>query len=194
MHSLLHNHSFLFVTGGVRSGKSSFAERLAEKIALETGGQLHYLATGVPSDPEMAARIEKHQQDRAAGKHCWRTVERSIQIGEIVDYFDENDIILMDCITTLLNNELFSTEQTWDEAFLRHIKEELVTGVIKLKNRAKAVIAVSNEVLYEPLISSELVFTYGKLLGQIHQRLVKEADEVFLIEAGLPLEMKGIKQ
>jgi adenosylcobinamide kinase / adenosylcobinamide-phosphate guanylyltransferase len=185
--------SLIFITGGVRSGKSSFAERKAVEIARTTGGQLTYLATGVPSDPEMKERIEKHQRDRLAGTYHWKTIEQSVQIGKLADNFDGKDIILVDCVTTLLNNELFSSEQEdWDEHFLEIVKENVITGVTSIKNRTGSMIVVSNEVLNEPLLGNEMVFTYGRLLGQIHQYLVKEADQVFLVEAGIPIEMKGV--
>jgi adenosylcobinamide kinase/adenosylcobinamide-phosphate guanylyltransferase len=185
--------SLIFITGGVRSGKSSFAERMAVEIASDTGGQLIYLATGVPSDSEMRERIAKHQRDREGGKFGWKTVERSIQIGEIAADFNDEDIILLDCVTTLLNNELFSSEQTWDDTLLAKAKESILTGITDIKNRAKTLIVVSNEVFQESFLENELVFTYGKLLGQIHQHLIKEADHAFLIEVGIPREMKGVR-
>jgi adenosylcobinamide kinase / adenosylcobinamide-phosphate guanylyltransferase len=184
--------SLIFISGGVRSGKSSFAERKAVEIASVTGGNLTYLATGVPSDTEMKERIEKHQLDRSAGTYQWKTLEQSVQIRTRADHFNDKDIILMDCVTTLLNNELFSSEQEWDEHFLETVKTNVINGIISIKNRAQTMIVVSNEVLNESLISNELVFTYGRILGQIHQYLVKEADQVFLVEAGIPSVMKGV--
>lgn len=186
--------SLIFITGGVRSGKSSFAEKKAEQIANETGGQLHYLATGVPSDREMMERINIHQRDRVEGKYGWKTVEKPVQIGMLADHFSHEDIILLDCVTTLLNNELFSFEQKWDQPFLDKVRESVVTGIFEIKNRVSVMIVVSNEVLYEPLHGNQLVFTYGRLLGQIHQQLVKEADQAFLVEAGIPIVMKGLSR
>jgi adenosylcobinamide kinase / adenosylcobinamide-phosphate guanylyltransferase len=186
--------SLIFITGGVRSGKSSFAERKAVEIAIKTRGQLNYLATGVPSDPEMRERIKKHQHDREAGSYCWKTYEQSVQIGELANNFSAEDIILLDCVTTLLNNELFSSEQKWDECLLETIKKNIITGITTIKNRTGTMIVVSNEVLNEALLGNELVFTYGRLLGQIHQYLVKEATQVFLVEAGIPIVMKGVSQ
>jgi adenosylcobinamide kinase/adenosylcobinamide-phosphate guanylyltransferase len=183
--------SLIFITGGVRSGKSSFAEMLALKIACEEGGQLHYIATGVPSDLEMKQRIKKHQHDREAAKYRWITVEQSTDIGSIADHFHNQDILLLDCVTTLLNNELFSSNHTWDPSLMGSIGQKIITGIMKIKNRVKTMIVVSNEVLYEPIPDNDLVFTYGCLLGQIHQQLVKEAEQAFLVEAGVPLVMKG---
>jgi adenosylcobinamide kinase/adenosylcobinamide-phosphate guanylyltransferase len=184
--------SFIFITGGVRSGKSSFAERKAIAIANESGGQLTYLATGVPSDPEMRERIQKHQLDREKGMQRWKTIEQSVHIGKLAEEMNEHDIVLLDCVTTLLNNELFSSERAWDVPFLNEVKENIITGISAIKNRAGTVIVVSNEVLFESLWGSDLVLKYGRLLGQIHQDLVREADQAFLVEAGIPIVMKGL--
>jgi adenosylcobinamide kinase/adenosylcobinamide-phosphate guanylyltransferase len=189
---MIKTPSLIFITGGVRSGKSSFAERKAVEIANELGGQLNYLATGVPSDPEMRLRINKHKQDRVEGKYCWETIEQSNQIEKIADRLNGQDIILLDCVTTLLNNELFFSEQEWTEPFLNSVSDRIITGIKCIKNRAKTLIVVSNEVLYEPLDGNTIVFTYGRILGKIHQLLVKEADQAFLVEAGVPIVMKGV--
>ncbi|MFL6518272.1 MAG: bifunctional adenosylcobinamide kinase/adenosylcobinamide-phosphate guanylyltransferase [Bacillus sp. (in: firmicutes)] len=184
--------TFIFITGGVRSGKSSFAERKAAEMARKTRGRLNYLATGVPSDPEMKERIDKHRRDRSTGTCQWRTHEQSVQIGKIADVFNAEDVVLVDCVTTLLNNELFSSKQKWDERFLSAVEEHIVNGINSIKNHAGTLIVVSNEVLNEPLGSNEMVYTYGRLLGNIHQYFVREADQVFLVEAGIPIIMKGV--
>jgi adenosylcobinamide kinase / adenosylcobinamide-phosphate guanylyltransferase len=183
--------SLIFISGGVRSGKSSFAEKLALENALKKGGQLNYLATGVASDQEMKERIAKHQRDRKAGKFQWRTIEQSQNIGEIAGLFNEDDIILLDCVTTLLNNELFSANQNWDNPFLEQKMERIMTGIIEIRDRAKVLIVVSNEVFHESLAGNNLVFSYGRILGKIHQNLVKAADQAFLVEAGMAVNMKG---
>src|SRR5947207_15991618 len=117
--------SLIFISGGVRSGKSSLAEKLAIKIASEEGGRLHYIATGVTFDKEMKERIKKHQQDRKTAKYQWIITEQSTNIGAIADRFNSRDILLLDCVTTLLNNELFSSEHRWDPPFLESIREKI---------------------------------------------------------------------
>jgi adenosylcobinamide kinase/adenosylcobinamide-phosphate guanylyltransferase len=183
--------SLIFITGGVRSGKSSFAERTAVEIAVETGGPLYYLATGVPFDSEMKERINKHQLDREKGNNRWKTIEQSVNIGELAGCFHNEEIILLDCLTTLLNNELYSANQTWDDDFLRTVSEKVVTGILKIKKKTRTMIVVSNEVLQEPIQDNELIRTYKRLLGQIHQRLVREADRAYLVDSGIPRRMKG---
>ncbi|WML39308.1 bifunctional adenosylcobinamide kinase/adenosylcobinamide-phosphate guanylyltransferase [Neobacillus sp. OS1-2] len=184
--------SLIFITGGVRSGKSKMAEKLAIEMAGKNGGRLTYLATGVPSDQEMQQRIDRHKGDRSAGDYCWQTIEQPVQIGTLSDSVVESDIILVDCVTTLLNNELFSTQRRWDESFFTSVKDSIITGILSLKRRAGAIIVVSNEVLNEPLIGTDLVFLYGRLLGQIHQTLVNEADRALLVETGIPIVMKEV--
>lgn len=186
--------SLIFITGGVRSGKSSFAENIALELTKENGGQLYYLATGVASDPEMRERITKHQIDRESGNFRWRTIEQSQNIGESADSFNKEDIILLDCVTILLNNELFTTNQKWDEPFLEHVMKRIITGINDIRKRVKVIIVVSNEVFNESIAENDLVFSYRRILGKIHQQLVKEADEAFLVEAGIPIIMKGVRK
>jgi adenosylcobinamide kinase/adenosylcobinamide-phosphate guanylyltransferase len=142
----------------------------------------------------MGERIVKHQNDRESGKSRWRTIEQSQTIGESAAYFNKEDIILVDCVTTLLNNELFSCNQEWDESFLALVMETILSGIKKIRERAKVVIVVSNEVFYESIAENDLVFSYSRILGKIHQQLVKEADQAFLVEAGIPINMKGVRK
>jgi adenosylcobinamide kinase/adenosylcobinamide-phosphate guanylyltransferase len=182
--------SLIFISGGVRSGKSSFAEKVALELAKKNGGQLNYLATGVASDQEMTERIEMHQRDREAGNFQWRTFEQSQNIRAIAHFFNDEDIILLDCVTTLLNNELFSANQKWDESYLANVMETITTGIIEIRDRAQVLIVVSNEVFHESMAENDLVFAYGRILGKLHQQLVKTADQAFLVEAGIAINMK----
>ena len=182
----------IFITGGVRSGKSSFAERITVEKAAATGGKLHYIATGVPFDSEMKERIKKHQQDRENAKVYWHTVEKSLNIGELAARYQEQDFLLLDCVTTLLNNELFSDIHKWDQPILDSVYEKIITGILAIKRKAGAIVVVSNEVLHEPILENELVLAYKRLLGKIHQRLVEEADWAYLIEGGIRIVMKKV--
>lgn len=183
--------SLIFITGGVRSGKSSFAERVARKLAAENNGQLYYLATGVPFDAEMKKRIDKHQHDREMNSDHWKTIEQPVQIGTIAGQLDDQDILLLDCVTTLLTNELFLSEGTLDDARLKTVGQQIVSGIRQIRQHARTIIVVSNEVLSEPIPKDEFTLMYEKTLGKIHRKLVKEADQAFLVEAGIPVLMKG---
>ncbi|WP_156289604.1 bifunctional adenosylcobinamide kinase/adenosylcobinamide-phosphate guanylyltransferase [Oceanobacillus salinisoli] len=185
--------SITFISGGVRSGKSSFAERLAIKKALEMGGSLHYIATGDPSDDEMKERIVRHQKDRNESGSSWKTWEQATDIGSVSSCFNENDVLLLDCLTTLLSNELFSHEQDWGNPFFN--KEEVFhriwTGIKALEKNCHHLVLVSNEVLSEPCYNSELMITYCQLIGKLHQQITSIAKQAYVVEAGIPLLMKG---
>jgi len=184
----------IFVTGGVRSGKSSFAEKLAEQEALITGGSLHYLAAGVNSDLEMEKRIARHRQERDNSKFEWKTWEQSHHIGSLAAQFSNQDIILLDCLTTLLNNEFFTRQENWNDEFQLEVQKRILNGIDQMRGNCQALIVVSNELLHEELLNNELVLIYCRLIGKLHQQLVTQADQAYLIESGIPILMKGERE
>jgi adenosylcobinamide kinase / adenosylcobinamide-phosphate guanylyltransferase len=185
--------SITFITGGVRSGKSSFAERIAIHKAEEIGGSLHYIATGKVTDTEMRIRIKRHQEDRSKSGHSWKTWEKETNISSLAPEFNKKDVILLDCLTTMLSNELFVYE---DDGMNRSMdKLEIIRriwqGIRDLALYSNQVILVSNEVLNEPILPNELLMTYSELLGKLHQQIVLYAEKAYLVETGVPLLMKG---
>ena len=182
----------IFISGGVRSGKSSFAEKLATEAAKETNGQLHYIAAGQSTDPEMAERIARHQRDRETSRLTWKTWEQPVELGNIADLFIKKDIVLLDCLTTLLNNEFFQQDEEWKKPdFQRKVMKSILSGIEGISQSCQLFIIVSNEVLNEIQGDNELVRIYGRMLGQLHQQIVAIAKQAFLVEAGIPLLMKG---
>ncbi len=190
---MAHESSISFITGGVRSGKSSFAERMAMELAQSFNeSQLQYIAAMQPSDAEMKQRISRHKEVRVQSGYCWKTWEKPILIGELARTFKSNDIVLLDCLTTWLNNELFIVEDKWqDEQFQADLFEQMCQGIHAISLKVKALIIVSNEVFYESIQQNELVLIYSKLLGKLHQYIVTTAKQAFLVEAGIPILMKG---
>lgn len=190
---MAEHSSILFITGGVRSGKSRFAEETAAHIwkASQNSG-LHYIASMQPSDMEMEKRIFRHQEDRINSGLDWQTWEKPSKILELAPHFTKRDIVLLDCLTTWLNNVLFFQEDAWqDQAFQEGLLEEMWIEIQCLSKVIGTFIIVSNEVLHEPVGSNELVYTYRKILGRLHQRIVENARGAFLVEAGIPTLMKG---
>ncbi|MCM3405098.1 bifunctional adenosylcobinamide kinase/adenosylcobinamide-phosphate guanylyltransferase [Cytobacillus oceanisediminis] len=184
--------SLIFISGGVRSGKSSFAERTAAGLAIKTEGKLHYIAAGKAYDPEMKVRIQRHQDDREKSGLSWTTWEKPSALEEISGNFNNQDIILFDCLTTLLNNELFRAEDVWrNREFQENLSSDILRAITEIRKKCRALIVVSNEVLNEPIGKNELVITYSKILGTLHRNLVNMADEAYLVEAGIPIQMKG---
>jgi adenosylcobinamide kinase / adenosylcobinamide-phosphate guanylyltransferase len=184
--------SLIFISGGVRSGKSRFAEILAGKWKEQISGQLYYVAAGQPSDQEMKERIMRHKQDREYSGLHWRTWEIPRNLSPLSSVLSKDDIVLLDCLTTLLNNEFFHDEGCWkDKDFPETIYYKILGEIKQVVKHARATIVVSNEVLWEPMADQGLVFSYSKVLGLLHQSLVKECDHAYLVEAGIPILMKG---
>ncbi|WP_270180079.1 bifunctional adenosylcobinamide kinase/adenosylcobinamide-phosphate guanylyltransferase [Alkalihalobacillus sp. CinArs1] len=174
----------IFISGGVRSGKSSFAEKLATSHAERETNSLYYIACGEPVDEEMKERIAQHRYDRSKAS-SWTTVECPVNVGSAAKRIGQGGIVLLDCLTTLLSNELFKQIESY-EALIDRIKCDLSI----VAEKCDVLIIVSNEVSFEPF-DTPLVKTYGKLLGSLHQWVVEQAREAYLVEASIPILMKG---
>lgn len=187
----------IFISGGARSGKSSFAEKYAATIAEENQYKLYYIATSKRTDEEMAERIKLHQLDRDRSGVNWQTIECSVseEIRQSVGNMQPNSVVLMDCLTVLLTNEFFKDsydEDSWqDERFQKNVQQSILVAIPTLLRRVNVLIIVSNEILQEPVFGNNtLVDTYRKLIGTIHQHIVAKASAAFLVEAGVPVLMK----
>ncbi|MGE7977455.1 bifunctional adenosylcobinamide kinase/adenosylcobinamide-phosphate guanylyltransferase [Psychrobacillus sp. NPDC093200] len=170
----------VFITGGVRSGKSSFAEQyLMNEQALRNV----YVASGVATDKEMEQRIEYHQRDRASYPVEWVTIEQSRHFEQLTVVIKQDDGILWDCVTTWLANELYVSN-------MEQVEKRLFETIDRLLEKVKVMVIVSNEVLDEHLSIYESVVRYQQWIGRIHQRLVINADEAYEMEYGLGHQWK----
>jgi adenosylcobinamide kinase / adenosylcobinamide-phosphate guanylyltransferase len=165
------------VLGGARSGKSSFAQQLASKY----NSSVLYIATATPFDEEMAERIAHHQQNRPAE---WRVRECPLDlISVLAEETKKNQIILVDCLTLWLNNQLFySPEQNC--SVLSHA---LITTLHTCKF---PIILVANEVGLGVIPMGEINRKFVDEAGRLNQKIAQAASKVFFIAAGLPLVMK----
>lgn len=184
--------SIIFITGGVRSGKSRFAEKTAATWWQQSPtGTLHYIATMQATDSEMEKRIDRHKKDRIKEGLPWRTWEKPVSVGDLACHFRQEDIVLLDCLTTWLNNEFFFASDGWDDAqFHEDLFDKMWNGIDKIRSHVNKLIIVSNEVLHEPLANNELVIAYSRILGLLHRQIVANAYQAILIEAGIPIFMK----
>lgn len=172
-------HSVL-VLGGAKSGKSSYAQALAESW----GGRLVYLATAQAGDQEMAKRIARHQADRGP---AWATLEEHLALEEALARADGPDtVFLVDCLTLWLSNLVLGAGLDDDEVDARGL------ALIRLLPRLQArVILVANEVGLGIVPENALARRWRDLAGSLNQRLARACDTVLLITAGLPLALKG---
>lgn len=174
------------ILGGARSGKSTYAQ----KLAAEQGGAVLYVATAEAGDAEMAARIAAH---RASRPSHWRTLEAAREVGQAIRAHAEGaDVILLDCLTLLASNVITSlpepvTAESAEAALDAEIEALLAA---RAKNPA-AWIVISNEVGLGVVPPFPLGRAYRDALGRANQRLVAAADQVLFMLAGLPMKLKG---
>ncbi|MGC1453922.1 MAG: bifunctional adenosylcobinamide kinase/adenosylcobinamide-phosphate guanylyltransferase [Nitrospirota bacterium] len=172
------SHKIYFITGGARSGKSSFAEKLA---GAQTGKRA-YLATAQALDPEMAARIEKHRKDRDT---AWDTYEEPIAVAELLKKLSGRyDLVLLDCLTLWLSNVMAHTDG--DDAVTSR-SEALVTAIKEFNG---ACIIVSNEVGLGIVPDNPLARRFRDFAGILNQQVALAAHEVYFTAAGIPVKIK----
>lgn len=172
----------ILITGGARSGKSQFAQ----KLAVEAGGRVLFIATAEAKDEDMRLRIEAHRESRPAG---WKTLEAPLGIGGIVgQHTGEAEIVVIDCITMLVANIMLQGrgEAPAEELVLKEIK----ALINKMDELETTFILVSNEVGLGLVPDNELGRRYRDCLGRVNQILARHTDEVYLMVAGIPIRLK----
>lgn len=182
-----------FISGGVRSGKSAYAEQLARTEAAKTGGRLVYIASGTATDEEMKERIARHRADRA--NDGWTTIEQPTHLEEVLPNLQPNDHVLWDCVTTWLGNEAFEGWESDAPCILQPecMKRKVATLLETIERILACVnqlVIVSNEVFDESLKTEEITRTYTQLLGNLHQEIVVKADVAIEMDSGLPFVHK----
>jgi len=188
----IENNRLIFITGGVRSGKSAFAERVAHELQDITGATLTYIATSRRTDGEMEERINRHQKLRALSNRNWKTYEISTNFAQHIQKLDRKGIVLLDCLTVLLANELFTENIPMEKLKKRsrQLIDQLEQALIELQKKTVSLIIVSNETQYE-YHGDPFVQLYQWTLGRLHERLVHLSTSAFLVEASIPIQMKG---
>jgi len=171
----------ILVLGGARAGKSAFALRLADERLADSKGC--FIATAQALDAEMAERIARHREERS-GK--WTTVEEPFHLDDALLQATESHVIIIDCLTLFVSNWLLRSENE-SEQILQPIVERLLANV---KSQTATVICVSNEVGLGIVPDNLLGRTFRDLLGRVNQQFAAAADEVYLLIAGLPLQLK----
>lgn len=164
-----------FITGGARSGKSSFAQRMAETASPNPV----YLATARVWDDDFRRRIERHQNDR--GPH-WINIEEEKQLSaSSVD----GQTVLLDCITLWLTNIFFDNQFDMERSLVE-AKAEWECFVQKDMN----LIVVSNELGMGVHPMEESARKFADLQGWMNQHIASQANDVFLMISGIPLKIK----
>ena len=184
----------IFVLGGARSGKSAFAEQLARGPSAGAGGRVLYVATAEALDDEMRRRIDVHRRQRPAG---WDTLEEPLALVTALgsrlcghDGGREYDTCLLDCVTLWISNQLLAMEGHPDA------EHEILTAADELLNvyeqSSATWIVVSNEVGLSVVPGSPLGRAFRDVQGRVNQMFAARADHVYLMVAGLAMDLKAL--
>jgi len=174
----------IVILGGARSGKSRFAQRLADSLSQ----RVLFVAPLVAMDEEMRRRIEIHKKARPS---TWRTLEAPTHVAEAIgEHIGDADVVILDCLTLLISNLMENADDPED---LDALESEIANELNQLLERKNAsLIIVSNEVgmgLVPPYPSGR---SYRDLLGKANQFIAERADKVYMMIAGLPMEVKAL--
>ncbi len=182
----------ILITGGQRSGKSVFAE----KMALELSDNPVYVATAHIWDDEFKKRVDRHKERR---KERWENIEEELFLGSLVI---DNRVVLVDCLTLWATNFFFAKNYSENFAPEDHIVEqkdemnvELTLERIKeefdkFTNQSATFIFVTNEIGCGGVSSNNVQRAFTDLLGSLNQYVAQKADEVYFLVSGIPIKIK----
>ncbi len=162
----------IFITGGVKSGKSSCAVKLAHGYKRRA-----FLATAVAFDDEMKKRIEEHKKRRG---DLFETKEEPVYLSKALKSIRNADVCVVDCITVWMGNLMHYNKP-----------EEIDNFKTVLKDLTFDLIIVSNEVGMGIMPDNRMARRYLDLLGELNREIAEMADSVFLMISGIALKIKG---
>jgi adenosyl cobinamide kinase/adenosyl cobinamide phosphate guanylyltransferase len=167
---------FVLVLGGARSGKSAMAERLA----IESGDPVIFIATGEARDEEMEARIRRHREDRPAS---WQTVEAPVDLLAAIASSSRGHFLVVDCLTLWVANLL---EKGMDLDGINVAAAEVANELSRRRG-----VVVSNEVGLGIVPANDLARAFRDTLGSVNATFAGAAERALLMVAGRALELGG---
>lgn len=176
----------ILITGGARSGKSSFAESL-----YKGSSDVVYIATSRIDDDEMKERVRLHRSLRPSE---WRTFEGNYDLCSCIG---EEKNYLLDCITVLTSNIMFDITGSMEKIPFEiqqkiedTIMNEIGSLINEIRNRKFNLVMVTNEVGSSIVPENHIARVYRDIAGRINQKIAKMCDEVYLVSCGIPLRIK----
>ncbi|MBD0786814.1 bifunctional adenosylcobinamide kinase/adenosylcobinamide-phosphate guanylyltransferase [Vibrio sp. Y2-5] len=174
------------ILGGARSGKSSFAEKLAKNnVHFDSTKALHYVATAIAFDEEMVARIQHHQNQRGEG---WIEHESPYELAQTLKLLSNDDVVLVDCLTLWLNNVIYNHGQMRNSIQIKLVIKHLIDV---LKQSPADITLVSNEVGMGLTPEGEVSHLFIEHAGLMNQWIGEISTEVIFVAAGLAKVLKA---
>ena len=180
----------ILCSGGARSGKSEFAERLA----LATAGRKAYVATGQAFDEEMIDRIKKHQERRG---EIWNNLEVPLHLAKEWQNISQTaDVILIDCLTMFTTNHMMAHGSIQGQQDANQLEAtvlaELETLLAAIKScEGKIVIFVTNEIGLGIVPDNKLARYFRDIAGRVNRTVATAADKLYLTISGVTIELKS---
>jgi len=176
----------ILITGGSRSGKSAYAQRIAESVS----GARTYIATCPVVDKEMEERIRKHREARDPS---WRTIEEVTNLADALASARGSEVILVDCLTLWINNLMYEAQKK-----NKRLGEDAIGALSKnvvgiCKELPGSVVLVTNEVGMGIVPADPVSRMFRDLAGRCNQIMAEQADTVIFMVSGLPIYIKGEK-
>jgi len=165
----------IYVSGGQKSGKTTFAQ----DTALSLSENPVYLATSRVWDEDHKKRIERHQADRGSE---WTNIEEEKYLSK---HNLSGRVVLIDCITLWMTNFFFDNNQDIEKSL-----EEAQKELVKLFKQDATFIIVSNEIGLGGSPADKMAFHFTDMLGLMNQFIAKQADEAYLTVSGISLKVK----
>ena len=180
----------ILCSGGARSGKSEFAERLA----LATKGRKAYVATGQAFDEEMVDRIKKHQERR--GK-IWNNFEVPLHLADEWENISQSaDVILIDCLTMFTTNHMMAYGSIRGQEDANRLEQTILSELDTLLDsiqscEGKTVIFVTNEIGLGIVPDNKLARYFRDIAGRVNRAVASVADKLYLTISGVTIELKS---
>lgn len=173
----------ILVVGGSGSGKSSYAEKTAVSLA-QSGMKKYYLATMQIFDDEGRKKVDRHRNLRN-GKGFF-TIEQPTRISGALEKMEDGDrTVLLECISNLTANEMFSEEQAVTEM---QVTDNVIRDIKMLKDQTNHLIVVSNNVFEDGITYDDATTKYIQAMGKINQKLAALADRIVEVVAGIRIK------
>ena len=175
----------MLITGGCRSGKSRYAQRLAENA----GTRRLFIATAPVLDEEMNRRVARHQEMRRG--RGWETREETLDLADCLRRADGWDAVLCDCLTLWVNNLLYAASKKGIMLGEEEIAQRSREVCAAARSISAQVLFVTNEVGMGVVPADEISRQFRDLAGRCNQEFAAAADSVILIVSGHPIQLKG---